>query len=239
MNNQPIFKSYFSNNLRIKIDKNIQIGYTSSFSIKFDEKDILWFKNLKRPSNLINDLNFNDDFISAIKIFEAFENLLPIQASDDRFWHYLTHVDLYGYMLKRWPKILMDDIKDIKEYLFEHFILKNTSQSNLIRNGISGLWWSVFLSKDENRKDKYELTEILFKNQTLRTRTLGVYKLVRNKEAVIALLEFFKENEKEMTNFEKQHQEVVEFLNMYGGIVNIGYLKKDDFKEILKKFQFK
>lgn len=239
MTNQPIFKSYFSNNLKLKFDNNIREGYTNSFSIKFNVEDVLRFKNIIRPKNLLNELKYDDDFYSAIKIFEAYNNLLPIQASDDRFWHYLTHVELYEYMLNRWPAILEKDKENIKDYMFEHYILKNTSQSNLIRNGISGLWWSVYLSKDESRSDKYELTKILFKNQTLRTRTLGVYKLVRNKDAVIALLEYFKEKENEMTNFEKQHQEVVEFLNLYGGVVSIGYLKKNDFKEILKKFKFK
>ena len=85
---------------------------------------------------------------------------------------------------------------------------------------MAGLWWAVYLSVDENREtNKYELTEILFRQLDFPTRTLGLYKLGRHKEAVIGILEFIQENEHLFKNkFQEKTRLVTKHLNLIRGL---------------------
>lgn len=233
MEKQQLFKEKYLLTLKEKIDT----GKYRTNEFVYDKKQTLMMPNIQKPDGLLNKLNFRSDFESAILIFEAFKNLEPIQASDERLWTYLSHVDLYPYMIKRWDGVHKGSTKDTAEYIREHWFLKSTAQGSLLRHAISGLWWSVYISIDETRNnDKYELTEILFRNQTMRTRTLGTYNLARHKEAMIGLLEFIKENWKHFSHFEKEHQRLTEHLNLLGGVKPIAYYKRDFFKTALEKY---
>jgi hypothetical protein len=149
----------------------------------------------------------------------------------------LSHVDLYPYMIKRWNSAYLGTAKDNKAYILEHWFLRSTSHSDLLRHTLSGLWWAVYLSVDEERGDnKYELTEILFRQLDFPTRTLGAYSLGRHKEAVIGILEFIKEN-KELfkSGFEDKTRYITKHLNLIGGVKPISFYERQFFKEELKK----
>lgn len=234
MKKQLVFKEKYLQKLREEI--NVERYQSSEFL--YDRKQTLMMANIIQPLDLVGKLNHKDDFISAIAIYEAYKNLEPIQASDERFWAYLAHVDLYQYMIKRWPKAINIEESNPIKYIRNHWFIGTTSQVNLMRHSLAGLWWSVHLTVDEQRTNKYELTEVLFSNQTLRTRTLGNYRLFRHKEAVIGLLEFCKENKSILKNFEKQHQQLTEHLNLIGGVKLLAYQDKDFFKSELEKIKY-
>lgn len=203
----------------------------------FDKKETLMMPNITKPLGLLSRLNHQNDFESAIQIFEAFKNLEPIQASDERLWAYLSHVDLYQYMIKRWNGAYTGTAKVAKDYINEHWFLNSTAQSGLLRHALAGLWWAVYLSVDEIRGDaKYELTKILFRQLDFPTRTLGTYKLGRHKEAVIGILEYIKENEGLFsTGFEKKTRFVTKHINHIGGVKPISYYDRTFFKSELQK----
>src|SRR5690554_6880860 len=190
MAKQPIFKTKYVQKLKTELNEE----FYKSNEFVYDKNQVYVFPNIEQTEGLIDKLDVNDDCKTAIAIFEAFEKLEPIQASDERLWVYLAHADLYSYMVKRWNAVQNGTAKDAKGYILDHWFLTSTAQGNLMRHAVSGLWWSVFLSVDKERDDKYELTKVLFKNQTFRTRTFGNYRLVRHKEAAIGLLEFCLEN---------------------------------------------
>lgn len=233
MAKQPIFREKYVS--KLKSDLNIEFYKSNEFV--FDKKQILTLPNIEHTEDLAEKLlqNINDDCGNAIIIYEAFQMLEPIQASDERLWSFLSHVDLYSYMVKRWNAVRDDTANVGKQYILDHWFLNSSAQGNLMRHAISGLWWSVYLSIDKNRADKYELTRILFKNQTFRTRTFGNYRLVRHKEAAIGLLEFCLENESLFSNFEKEHQVLTEHLNKIGGVKPISYYDRNFFKSELQK----
>lgn len=189
--------------------------------------------NIVKTDGLAEKLNLKDDFETEILLFEAFKNLEPIQAADERFWAYLIHVDFYSYMVKRWDKVHKSVSGFSSEYILEHWFFGK----GLLRNSLSGLWWSVYLSVDDKRgNDKYELTKILFRQLDFSTRTLGTYRLGRHKEAVIGILEFIKENEKLFsTSFEKKTRYVTKHLNLVGGVKPIAYYDRSFFKNELQK----
>lgn len=233
MEKQQIFKAKYLLKLKEEIDAN---KYRSNEFV-FDKKQTLMMPNIVKIDGLAEKLNPENDFETAVKIFEGFKNLEPIQASDERLWTYLTHVDLYPYMIKRWSGVYRATVKDADDYIFTHWFLSSTAQSELLRHALAGLWWAVFLSVDENRGErKYELTEILFRQLDFPTRTLGLYKLSRHKEAVIGILEFVQENESLFgKNFQEKVRYVTKYLNLVGGVKPLAYYERSFFKTELQK----
>ena len=64
---------------------------------------------------------------------------------------------------------------------------------------------------------------------------MGNYLIARNKEAAIGFLEYCLERGKEnFASFEKEHQELTEYLNLIGGTRPLPYLGREKIKAILK-----
>lgn len=234
MAKQPIFKEKYVQ----KLKNDLSVEFYKSNEFVFDKKQILMLPNVEQTEGLVDKLlqNVNDDCGNAIQIYEAFQKLEPIQASDERLWVYLSHVDLYSYMVKRWNAVHDNTAKDGKEYILEHWFLSSSAQSSLVRHALAGLWWSVYLSVDETKTDKYELTKILFRQLDFPTRTLGTYKLGRHKEAVIGILEFIKEKDTLFKNkFEDKTRFITKHLNVVGGVKPISYYDRNFFKSELEK----
>jgi len=232
MAKQPIFKPKYVQ--RLKTELNVEFYKGNEFV--YDKNQVYVFPNIEQTEGLAEKLEVNDDCKTAIAIYEAFENLEPIQASDERLWVYLAHADLYPYMVKRWNAVQKGTAKDPKNYILEHWFLSSSAQSSLLRHAIAGLWWSAYLSVDESKEDKYELTKVLFRQLDFPTRTLGTYKLGRHKEAVLGILEFIQENEDLFkSKFEPKTRFVTKHLNVIGGVKPISYYDRHFFKSELEK----
>lgn len=233
---QKIFRDRYVNELKKKVQSAEILNYYKSIEFVYDKNEVLPVQNINIPKDLLGSLDVGNDFRTAIAIYEAYENLEPIQASDERLWTYLAHVDLYPYMIERWPEVYKGDSINPSKYILDHWFLISSAQSNLLRHALSGLWWSVHLSVDDERENKYELTEILFRQLDFPTRTLGTYKLGRHKEAVLGILEFIQENEDLFkTKFEPKTRFVTKHLNVIGGVKPLSYFRRDFFKSELEK----
>ena len=238
MEQQKILRKGFIERLitDVKSGNSIHLFKNSEFQI--DNKHTLIMPHIQRPLGLLNKMNpdRDNDFDSAIALYEAFNKLTPLEAVDYRLWNFLALIELYPYLRERWPNVYKRII-DTNEasYILDHFLLQDKA-SDLIRSHLSGLWWSVYLSVDENNtQDKYHLTKVLFWNQTLRTRTMGNYLLARNKEIALGLLDYIKERGKDnFGNFEKEHQELTEYLNQFGGAKPLTFYSRDEIKNILE-----
>jgi hypothetical protein len=233
MEKQLIFKEKYLLKLKEEIVSGNSFEQYKSNNFVYDKKQVLMMPNIIKPSGLLDKLDIKNDFKTAILLFESFKNLEPIQAADERFWVYLTHVDLYPYMIKRWEKVHKGIPGFTNEYILEHWFFGK----RMLRNALAGLWWSVYLSVDEKRgNDKYELTKILFRQLDFSIRTLGTYRLGRHKEAVIGILEFIKENEKLFSSgLQKKTRYITKHLNLVGGVKPISYYDRSFFKNELQK----
>lgn len=232
MSKQLIFKDKYVQ--KIKNDLNIDLYKGNEFV--YDKKQVLMLPNIDAISGLVNQLDIKDDCKTAILIYEAFQKLEPIQASDERLWVYLAHADLYPYMIKRWSDVYTGKSSNPSKYISDHWFLSSSAQGQLIRHAIAGLWWAVFLSVDENREDKYELTKIFFKQLDFATRTMGSEKFGRHKEAVIGILEFIQENEDLFkSKFEAKTRFIAKHINLIGGVKPISYFDRHFFKSELQK----
>lgn len=215
------------------IKESILIDKYGGEEFEYDAGKTKYLANISKPEGLLDKLmSAENDFQAAIALYEAYPNLTPIIASQQKgLWVYLTHVDLFPYVQKRWPKVITGEA-DVK-YISEHWFYNGTMRTSLM-----GLWWSVYCSVDESRgaDHKYDLTELLFKQEDFRTRTFGTYQLFRCKEAVLGVLEFLYEN-KEVTNsfFESRSRYISEYFNKLGAVKQLAYLNKEFFKAELEK----
>lgn len=222
---QRVFKRSYMDDLR----RHIHIEDYQQEQFPYDESKTKPLANIYHPEGLLDKMDPSDDFKSAIALFEAYKNLTPLVASLPDLWVYLTHVDLFPYVQKRWPKVMEDDVDE--KYILNHW----HENSYFMRTTFAGLWWHTYLTYDENRKNPYELTEVLFKNQDFRLIRFGELNLIRHRPAMQGILEYLLANPDIMSNaFGARGQYISRYFNMLGGTKDLAFMDKDYFKSVLE-----
>lgn len=212
------------------------------FLYPFEESDILESNISVHNENLGEEMlqtlsdNQNDnqaaDFECAKILYENLK-LTPTQAGNADFWNYLHHFDMYKYIHQRWK-----NQGDIHTHIKRHWLLNLTSQKHLINFPLTTLWWSIHLTIDETREDKYELSKVYFSNNRFRTVSLGGMSFVRHKPAILSVLEFMKNYREELTritNYTDLGDEVSKFINLLGGTKPLSFFDQDWFTEKLEE----
>lgn len=152
------------------------------------------------------------DAENAIRIYRWLGALDPVVAMEERLWACMAHWVFPQYMAARWPVDGAGTIR--RRYLHE-----GQSASALSRHGIARLWWGAHLTMDEARRDRFELTRVLYLRQDIQVslleRSLGKCRRIRT-----ALLDFLKDNHEWLAgaNFGRRIQLLVRDLNVLGGV---------------------
>lgn len=181
-----------------------------------------------------NEFDLNPDktdLENSILLYEELK-LTETQASDARFWTYLSHVVFWKYMRKRWA---LEDVRkgdNPMGRVIDRYLLVNPRLESLTRNGVSRLWWYAHLTKDEKRIENYELTKILLSRAEVAVgileRTIGININMRT-----AILEFLKEHN-EILSKEDLTRELLRTFNLYGGTKILPLLEIQEIKKILE-----
>ena len=141
------------------------------------------------------------DYGNAVKIYNAFKDKLsPVQASDLRLWAFLAHNTYWDYMCERWSiENPSDDDDDesgsnkIISRIGARYFYKASKGKAFVRQGIARLYWSAYLTYDENNTDNpYELTEYFLSKQDIFAVSTE-RSLARNKKLLLAALKVLKE----------------------------------------------
>lgn len=214
MANQIIFKQDFIDKLKNDVisGKSVDLYFGDKFPVS-EENTSFYCKFIQAPNelNLIGDIEH--DFENAVKLYNAYPNLLPIQASSEILWTTLSHTILFDYVKQRWQYKRGNKRNFILNYWFV------SKDSALMRNALAGLWWAVYLTIDDkaDEEHKYDLTKILFKNQTLKGRVFGTSILIRHKEAARGILRFINDNEQLFEDsFERKARFIMRYFNQLG-----------------------
>ncbi|MGI9337166.1 MAG: DUF6339 family protein [Gammaproteobacteria bacterium] len=98
-----------------------------------------------------------DDKANAISVYQAFGNLSPQQAADERIWIYATHFGAPEYAATRWkiPKGADDD--KAERHIHRHFFGRG-NRGFTRDNAISRLWW---IGHAASRCKGYDLAQAL------------------------------------------------------------------------------
>lgn len=162
--------------LKKDIGQNKDRYYSSDISWLqdyFEENNIHEF--MKTSSIKVGNIDFQytgddtdqknaDDIQNIITLYSEFKGkITPIQASDPCLWTALCHYSYKDYILKRWKK------DDGTVRLDQRFFATEGRASLLYYNAISRLWWSGYLTYDEEKEktNPWELTKILFSAQQI------------------------------------------------------------------------
>ena len=176
------------------------------------------------------------DDLTNIKLFyaEYKDKLTPLQASDPLIWSALCHISFRQYILKRWAKKGTDDAS-----IGSRFFAISGRSSLAYYNAISRLWWSGYLTYDENRKstNPWHLTEILLSAQQIQ-KDLIDSPFCMNKIIVTGLLSALKRIQSERGNAAtKVFRDCCNsYLNHYGTITILDALTADDIEELAYSF---
>lgn len=225
----------FSAQYVTKLIKDVQSGtsidkYTQD-SFEFDRTALKSITGVYTPNNLLEKmLATNSDFDAAILLYKAFKDLPLILASNEAFWVYLCHVDLFEYCKKRYP---VDNAKNKQNHILDHWFFGKGHT----RNTLAQLWWGVHESIDVDfTENPYHLTEIFFKNHSFRVMWLTV--MLRTKQGLLGILDFLEENP-EITNtaFEHRGLFIAKYFNRLGGTKQLSLLPRTFFKEELEKIK--
>lgn len=177
------------------------------------------------------------DFQNAKIIHQAFAPYInPIQASDLRLWAYLSHVQHWDYMNIRWKIDAPDEEDDdeqavgkksekdkIMDRIGFRYFFKASKGKAFVRQGISRLFWSAYLTYDVDNEDPYEYTEFFFSKQDIFT-SITERSYARNKVLVLAILKELKKHP------ELSRAEIRMFLakiNQAGAIKVLDFLNKE------------
>lgn len=192
---------------------------------------------IEAPLHLKERINPQSDIETAIALYESYPTLNPLEASSVGFWTYLTHVDLWDYMQRRFSLSSEEESDTRRKKIKEKWFLGDPSQSNLIHHPIAGLWWGVKLSVVPERGDgRYDLTRILYRNLDLPTRTLGTYQLGRLPNAIRGILGYVYDHEDDFKNeYEAKMRHIMKHFNSIGGVLALGCLEQSFYVDELDR----
>ena len=213
------------------VEKGVDLNRFIQDTFPYDPNYMVETPQLKHPDNLLEKLipTTDGDFQTAVAIYEAYESLLTLQAINSQFWESLALTDLFPYLRDRWN---LKKSTDLKKDILNHFTVK---AHGIMRHGLAGLWWLVSMTVDNERKNKYELTEILFKNYTLRVVRFGPGKVIQHKEAAIGILQFIKDHENEIPSMENVAHGLTSYFNKLGAVKQLTFLDRDFFYNEMKE----
>jgi len=228
-----IVKSTYCSTLNTKLELGdkalLELYRSGKFDIPISERinssripDISGLKFIY-TSNMLRD-----NYENGKALYESLP-LTPLQASDERFWVFLTHVTFKDYMLKLRPI----DEQSTGKYIKRHYFVP--SSKFLFLNDISLLWWMFhFSAKTENKKDPYLHTRELFTMADY-TRHLFGGKIGRAKGVRHGVLSFVVKNPgvfKEFKAFKIRF--ILRMLNQTAGNILISLLSEEEVFEILE-----
>ena len=211
--------------------RNIQISDYQGETFPFDPSKVKALANVYKPEGLLDKLDPEDDFTTAVELYKAYNTVTPLLASLPDLWVYLAHVDLFPYVQQRHSDVLKDDVTE--KFIVNHWFENDVS---IFRMALPSAWWSVYLSIDNERENPFELTEILFRNQELRTNSFGPLALIRHREAMKGILEFFEEHPYLLEDgMNMRAQYIRKLFSFIGGTKRLEFMDKDFFKNELNK----
>lgn len=222
---QKVYKKAYVEYLRANIRKEAYLRerFDSDVSQTIQLADV-YNNTVNLSDRMIPDAAHDID--SAIALYEAYKNISPILAAQTSLWVYLAHNELFEYVQKR-RKMSIDSKEDkIKDYWFD----------DSEKGTLSGLWWAVKMTIDESLSDKYELTRVLFRNQTFRTRTFFTYKIGKCREALAGVLSFMNDNKELFQGHEEARSVYVSaYFSRLAATKELAYMDKQFFYNELEK----
>ena len=225
----------FSDSYVTKLKNDVKTGdsikkYTAD-EFEIDMTKLKYVANVYTPTDLLERMmTAQNDFEAAVIIYEAYKDIPLVLASNEAFWTYLCHTELFEYCKKRYP---IEDAKNKTSHILDHWFFG----TGYNRNALAQLWWGVKETyDDDNIENPYNLTELFFKNYSF--RVIWFTKMLRTKQGLLGILDFLKENPDVMdVAFEHRGFFIAKYFNRLGGTKQISFLPREFFKKELESIK--
>lgn len=237
---QKIFRGAAVDRLRseLRSGDSLQQYYDINFSTQ--EKELLQSTievgdkppALKMPKENI----VSADLENAIMLHGYYKDIDETQASDPRFWAYLSHVQFRGYALARWglPEKYRNITNDAEKkkainQIFDHWFVDKNDR-DLRRHALARLWWAAYLTyapweiepeffSDFKKEDPYYYTKIMLSTQDIFQQVLE-RSMGRSKRILISILDYLDKN-KEFAASRDNIRNLIKELNLVYGTKKI------------------
>lgn len=119
------------------------------------------------------------DVDNALTVYQALRDLSPLQASTERLWAYLCHLECREYVSARWLHRQPAKNEDAAREVCNHFFA--VGNRALIRdNGVSRLWWLGKIAYDVAPDEPRKFLTILLHRQDVRSALIERPSVSRN-----------------------------------------------------------
>lgn len=234
---QKAFKIYYAMDLEDNISSNRHKYFEPQF--EYDQKQVCELP-FEGHENLLDEMmpflstEAKIEVDAAIKLYEAYKDLTPLQASHRPFWIYLSHVDLFSYMRDRW---LVKDVPEgdkLTDHIKSHWFYKNGK----LRSHLEGMYWLVRQSVKykENGMPDYTYTRFLFSRRVLGDRGIAARQFIfRNERVFRGVLDYIMKNEETVFAHHMQARATycASLLNTRGGVVELSTWNENDVESFL------
>jgi hypothetical protein len=187
------------------------------------------------PDITSDEQKSQEDLTNVKLLYDAFETLAPLQATNKYLWTYLSHVTFRKYIMHRW----MTSAKE--STIATRFFVTNTVRS-VYKNAISRLWWYGYISYDKtNTMNPYHLTDILLMNQTICTDFVDTsYSQNRSiGKGVLLALQEFRQKLDPHEGITEYFRSFNKYFNRYGAVSSLDFLDSEDVYNIALDYMLK
>ncbi len=174
------------------------------------------------------------DAANAIALYERLRMLSPVQASDERLWSCLAHMNYWRYSRVRWQGGTSENFDSVETRWF----FKGSSMERLARNGIARLWWGAYATVLPGAPDPYRLTRVLFSNTDIQfhymERLFG-----KNRCVLHTALDYTERNLARIRprkSVGTWANETGKLINRVGGVLQLDALSSTEVEEILENY---
>jgi hypothetical protein len=249
---QKIFRAATVDRIRseLRAGDSLQGYFKSDFPTQ--EKD-LWQSTIEVSDNppvlkMPKDDIVSADLENAITLHNYYRSIDETQASDPRFWAYLSHVQFRSYTLARWGlpdkfKAITDpaEIKKAVNQILDHWFVSGNDR-DLRRHAIARLWWAAHLTyapweneleffSDFKKEDPYYYTRVMLSTQDIYQQVLE-RSMCRSQKILISVLDYLDKN-KEFASSRENIRDLMKELNLVYGTKKIITLDKADISQLI------
>ena len=227
MEKQRIFTNRYASELRRNVEEKSDVSCYHMKEFPYDDTQVLVMQNRNKPEGLLERmLNANSDCEAAKELYLAYSDLSPLEAAYTPFWDYLSHIDLYQVVCKRWPEVFNETAGNPSTYILEHWFGKDIMQC------LSGWWWTVNMTVGDD--GGFSLTDFIFDRREDLRQNLGVSTLFRHKPFTRAVLAFLRDTP-EITSEAQipRSRFIIQHFNRLGAIKQLTYMDEEYFRKAL------
>lgn len=171
-----IFKTDLVHTLYKNIEANLELYENGNFDelLTKSSQHIVPYKEATVDETVFSQLEVKaggaNDAKNAFLIYNAFENLNPYLAIDERMWVALTHQHAKDFVTQRWLKKGLSKKKKISA-IKDHFFARGNRAIER-KNALSSLWWWAYLVARTNPDNHAAAIELFCKYTDLRANVL-------------------------------------------------------------------